>query len=143
MLKEIRVGGIDLTDRVLPFGTTRESLRDVEVELTDRVSEVLGTARDERSRPAPNVHVVVFALDRSLWYPRSRFLQKVPTDPVGAFNVAGLPSGSYYAAAVAALPEDGEDAWHDPAFLDSLMPSASTVLIGEGQRVSVNPRLAR
>ena len=143
VLKEIRVGGIDVTDRVLPFGTTRGSLRDVEVELSDRVSEVLGTARDERSRPVPNVHVVVFALDRSLWYPRSRFLQKVPTDPVGAFNVAGLPSGSYYAAAVAALPDDGEDAWQDPAFLDSLMPSASTVLIGEGQRVSVNPRLAR
>jgi hypothetical protein len=41
------------------------------------------------------------------------------------------------------LPDEGEEAWRDPAFLDSLMPSASTVLIGEGQRVSVNPRVVR
>ena len=142
VLKEIRVGGIDVTDQILNFGTARESLRDVEVELTDRVSEVLGTTED-RSRPVANVHVVVFPVDRSLWYPRSRFLQKAPTDPAGAFSFAGLPPGSYYAAAVATLPDDGDEAWQDLAFLDSLMPSASTVLVGEGQRVTVNPRLAR
>ena len=143
VLKAIRVGGIDVTDQILNFGTVRESLREVDVELTDRVSEVSGTVLGDRSRPVANVHVVVFSVDRLQWYPRSRFLQKAPTDAAGAFSVAGLPPGSYYAAAVAALPDEGEEAWRDPAFLDSLMPSASTVLIGEGQRVSVNPRVVR
>jgi hypothetical protein len=57
--------------------------------------------------------------------------------------VAGLPAGSYYAAAAAAIPDDGDDAWQDSAFLDSLMPSASTFLLADGQRASVSLTLAR
>ena len=30
VLKEIRAGGVDVTDQVLPFGTADESLRDVD-----------------------------------------------------------------------------------------------------------------
>ena len=52
-LKEIRAGGINVTDQVLPFGTADESLRDVEVVLTDRVSELIGSVRDDRARPMP------------------------------------------------------------------------------------------
>ena len=41
VLKEIRAGGINVTDQALPFGTADESLRDVEIVLTDRVSELI------------------------------------------------------------------------------------------------------
>ena len=44
-LKEIRVRGIDVTDRPLAFGTTDQSLADVEVVLTDRINELSGVRR--------------------------------------------------------------------------------------------------
>ncbi len=123
-LKEIRVGGIDMTDRVFPFATARESLSD-----------------DDRARSVPNASVIVFPADRSFWYPRSRFLHRAFTDPVGSFIVSGLPAGSYYVAAASDAPLDGEDAWQEPVYLESLISRASTILLGEGQRLSVNPRV--
>ncbi len=141
-LKEIRGGGIDVTDQVLPFGTADESLRDVEVVLTDRVSELMGSVRDDRARPMPFATIVVFSTDRSHWYPRSRFLQRGQTEADGSFSIAGLPAGNYYAAPVRAVPTDGADAWQEPAFLESLIPGAVTVLVGDGARASANFRLS-
>ena len=43
--------------------------------------------------------------------------------------------------AVAHLPADGEDAWQEPAYLDSLLPRASTITFGDGQHQRVNLRL--
>ena len=141
-LKEIRVNGIDVTDRPLPFGRTDQSLTDVEVVLTDRVNQLNGTIADDRARPVPGSSVIVFSTDRGRWYPASRFLRRAVAGSEGAFTVAGLPFGSYYAAAVAQPPADGEDAWQDPEFLDSLASRASTVTLGDGQKVFLGLRLA-
>jgi hypothetical protein len=40
------------------------------------------------------------------------------------------------------VPTDGDEAWQEPAFLESLIPGAVSVLIGEGSRSSVNLRLS-
>jgi uncharacterized GH25 family protein len=141
VLKEIRVGGIDVTDQALPFGTADESLRDVEVALTDRVSELMGLVRDDRARPMAAATVIVFSTDRSRWYPRSRYIQRDRTEADGSYSIAGLPAGNYYAVPVRDVPADGADAWQEPAFLESLIPAASTVLVGDGARASANFRL--
>ena len=60
----------------------------------------------------------------------------------GAFTLTGLPSGVYYAAAVAQLPSEGEEAWQDKEFLDALVPGASTVTITDGQQLSLSLRVA-
>ena len=142
VLKEIRAGGISVTDQVLPFGTADESLRDVEVVLTDRVSELIGFVRDDRARPMASATVIVFSTDRSHWYPRSRYVQRDRTEADGSFSISGLPSGQYYAAPVRNVPADGDEAWQEPAFLESLMPGAASVLIGDGGRASANFRLS-
>ena len=54
---------------------------------------------------------------------------------------AGLPAGSYYAAAVAALPADGDDAWQDPAYLESLVARATAFALGEGQSQALTLKL--
>jgi hypothetical protein len=141
-LREIRVNGIDITDRPLPFGRTNQSLTDVEVILTDRVTEVKGTTTDDRAQPAAAATLIVFSTNRDRWYSASRFLRKTVAGPDGAWGVAGLPPGSYYAAAIAGLPGEGADAWQDPAFLDSLIARASTVTLGEGQKTILNLRLS-
>ncbi len=140
-LKEIRVKGIPVTDRPLAFGKKDQSLTGVEVVLTDRVNEVTATIKDDRDRPAPNSILIVFSTDRDRWYPASRFLRKGVAGPEGAVTVAGLPFGSYYAATVARVPIEGEDGWQDVEFLASLAPRASTVTLGDGQKLLLNLRL--
>jgi hypothetical protein len=142
-LKEIRVNGIDVTDRPLMFGTAKESLAEVEVVLTDRVNELSGAIADDHAKPAPGSHLIVFPTDRDRWYPGSRFLRHATATVDGAFRLAALAPGSYYAAAVATLPPDGNDAWQDPAYLESLVPHAKDVSFGEGQKQSLNLRLGR
>ena len=141
VLKEIRAGGINVTDQVLPFGTADESLRGVEVVLTDRVSELIGSVRDDRARPMAAT-LIVFSTDRSQWYPRSRHVQRSRTETDGSFSIGGLPAGQYYAVPLREVPTDGDDAWQEPAFLESLIPGASSVLIGDGGRASANFRLS-
>jgi hypothetical protein len=141
-LKEIRVNDIEVTDRVFPFGRKDQSLTGVEVVLTDRVSTLVGTIRNQNARPASGASLIVFSTDRDQWYPTSRFVRKTTAAADGAFALTGLPSGLYYAAAVAQLPLDGEDAWQDPDFLEALILEASTVTITEGQQLSLNVRVA-
>jgi hypothetical protein len=77
---------------------------------------------------------VVFSTDRDRWYSASRYLRHTVSGPDGSFAVAGLPTGSYYAAAVTRIPEDGADAWQDPQFLESLVALASMVAVVDGGR---------
>jgi len=144
-LKEIRVNGVDITDitdRALPFGRKDQSLTGVEVVLTDRVSAIVGTIRDQNGRPSAGASLIVFSADRAQWYPTSRFIRKTAAGTDGAFSLTGLPAGIYYAAAVTQLPSEGAEAWQDPEFLDTLALQASTVTIVEGQPVSLNIRVA-
>jgi len=140
-LKEIRVNGIEATDRPLAFGTSNQSLTDVEVVMTDRINTVSGAIVDDRARPAAGARAIVFPMDRDRWYPASRFLRVAAAGADGAIALAGLPAGSYYAAAVATLPADGDDAWQEPAYLESLVGRAATFTLGEGQKQMLNLKL--
>jgi hypothetical protein len=141
-LTEVRARGIDTTDRTLMFGRKDQSLTDVEVVLTDRVTDLSGRIVDDDGRAAVDAHVIVFSTDRGLWYPASRFMHEVARAQDGRYRLIGVPSGSYYAAAVTRLPVEGEEAWQDPAFLDTLAFHATTVTLGEGQRQVLNLKLA-
>jgi hypothetical protein len=141
-LKQVLANGVDVTDTPLPFGSKSQSLSDVEVVLTDRITEIAGTVTDDRGRSAADARVVAFAVDRDLWYDRSRFAKIAPSDANGAFSVRDLPPGVYFVAAVdrrRASEENGE--WLDPDLLDSLTLGAVRITLSEGQSISANPRL--
>jgi hypothetical protein len=110
--------------------------------LTDRVTDLSGRIVDEDGRAAVDAHVIVFSTDRGSWYPASRFLRQVTTAQDGLYRLIGLPSGSYYAAAVTRVPVEGEEAWQDPAFLETLAFGATMVTLSEGQRQALNLKLA-
>jgi protocatechuate 3,4-dioxygenase beta subunit len=138
MLKEVRARGTDITDRAIMFGRKDQSLTDVEVVLTHRITDLGGRIVDESGRAAGGAHVIVFSTDRARWYPASRFLREVTVGQDGLYRLVGLPSGSYYAASVPRLPVESEEAWQDPEFLDTLAFRATTVMLGEGQREALN-----
>lgn len=140
-LKEIRVNGIDATDRPLAFGRQNQSLSNVEVVVTSRISELAGTIADEHGSAVPAARLIVFATDRSRWYQASRFMRAATAGDDGAFSIAGLPFGSYYAAALASAPAGDEDGWQDPQVLESLVPRASSVTMRDGEKQTLSIRL--
>jgi len=139
-LRGIYVSGIDVTDRPLSFGTERESLRDVEVRLTDRVAEIAGTVKDAQGRAAAGALVIVYSSNRDRWYDRSRYLVTTMSNGDGVFSVADFAPGEYFVAAVdPAYAQSGE--WQNPELLQALMPRAVRVVLAEGMKQSVSPTL--
>jgi len=124
-LARIIVNGIDATDAVIPFGTGAQSLRDVQIVLTDHVTRLTGVVTDS-SR-----NVVAFAEDRERWYQGSRFMAAARTTPAGLFNISSLPPGNYLVIAVDRLPDD--DGWQEPGFLGQLAPRAVRIALSDGQ----------
>jgi hypothetical protein len=141
-LEQIRVGGIDLTDRPLSFGRADQPLTGVEIVLSDRISQLTGAVTDADNRPVRGAHVIVFAADRDRWFSGSRFLRDAMTDEQGTYTVSGLSFGSYYVTTLAQPLPEGPDAWQDPAFLTTLMPRAASLTISEGQRVTRSIRVS-
>ena len=134
-LKSVRANGAEITDAVLPFGRLDQSLDDVEVTLTTQVSEISGVVADAHGHAADGAAVVVFAVDDSLWYARSRFVASATADREGRYRIEGLPAGDYFAAAAARARIDVRRDADDPDFLESMSTSAARVMVSEAGHI--------
>jgi hypothetical protein len=143
MLKEIRVAGMDVTDRAIAFDRLEQSVTDVEIVLTDRVTELRGTIADRNANPVADATVIVFPTDRGLWYPMSRFVRKGVSRTDGTFTIAALPVGVYNVVALGRSPLLDDNGWQDPALLESLMAHAAIAAITDGPGPSVNLRIVQ
>jgi hypothetical protein len=137
-LKAVRLQGIDITDQVLQFGRRDQSLADVEVVLTDRVAGVVGAVTTRGGRLVQRGDVIAFSTDPTLWHPASRYLRHSAIAEDGTYRIIGMAAGQYYVAAVEQLPEEGDTAWQDPAFLGGLTQRATTVTLSDGQLETFN-----
>jgi protocatechuate 3,4-dioxygenase beta subunit len=142
-VKAILSNGRNIVDDVLQFGRAEQSLNDIEVVLSDRVNELVGVVTDARGRriDSTRAQVMAFSIDREQWYPKSRIVRSVTKLVQGSYSLKGLPTGSYYIAALLDAPT-GEQ-WTDPAFLESLRNTAKVVVVGEGQQQTLNLQLPR
>jgi hypothetical protein len=142
-LKSVLAGGVDVTDNALPFGTRDQSLSDVIVVLTNRVTELSGTVSDSHGQPALDYSLLIFPSDRDRWYAGSRFFRRAAAAQGGNFLVRGLPPGDYFVVPVSAASvlREGPDGWQDPEFLDSIALRGARATLGEGGKVSLNVRL--
>jgi hypothetical protein len=143
MLKSVTVGGVDVTDVPLPFGSPDQSLDDVEVVLTSQITELSGTVVDSRGDLSSEYSLLVFPADRDRWYPGSRYFRRAGPASGGTFSVRGLPPSDYYVAPVGgwAVLKDGGDAWQDPEFLESIALRATRATLTEGGRVALAAKL--
>jgi protocatechuate 3,4-dioxygenase beta subunit len=139
-LRALLVNGADATDRPLVFARSGQSSADIEVVLTDRVSDIDGTVLDGDGHNVANAIILAMPTDRGLRYPMSRYLRRAASGDDGTFHLAAMPAGTYYVATVASIPIDGPDAWQDPAFLESLAPVVTTVTIGDGETRTITLR---
>ncbi len=139
-LKSVRVAGREVTDT--PVGVRGgETLANVEVVFTDRITEISGTITTAQGTPVPDYTVLAFSSDRSLWRPQSRQIMTARPDQNGKYRLRGLPPGEYYVTTVDPA-EQGE--WFDAAYLDDHRTGAAHVALGEGdartQDFRVSPR---
>ena len=137
MVKSIVVGSADVTDGTLELRGT-EQLTNARIVLTDRVSEVNGTAT-VRNQDARGYSVLVFAEDPALWTFPTRYIRMTRADAQGRFTLRGLPGGDPYLIAAVDYVEDGE--WQDPEFLERLRESASRLTLRDGETKTVSLRL--
>jgi hypothetical protein len=135
--------GVDVTDVALPFGTRDESLSDVQIVLTNRLSELSGTVADARGQSVSSYALLIFPSDRDRWYAGSRFFRRSGPETAGTFTVRGLPPGDYFVAPVSGMSvlTEGVDAWQDPEFLESIASRATRAALTDGQKLSTSARV--
>jgi hypothetical protein len=139
-VKSVTIDGQDVTDRPFDFGAVVHA--DAEVVLSNRGAVLEGHATGERGERAGDYAVVVFPADRTLWFRGSRHLKFARADRDGAFQVNGLPPGSYLAAAVDRIEgTSSAGEWQDPALLDQLAAQARRIGLVEGERLITTLRV--
>ena len=74
VLKAIRHQGSDVTDAGIDV-KPNEDIREIEVELTNRITDVSGLVMNSRGEPAKDYWAVLFARDRGKWQPQSRYIR--------------------------------------------------------------------
>jgi hypothetical protein len=136
-IRAVRYRGTDVTDAGMEF-RPNESISDVEVELTNRVTEVSGAVTNAKGEASKDYSVIVFPQDRDKWTPNSRYLKNSRPDQDGRFKVSALPPGEYY---VIALDYVDPNDWNDPQFLDGIRAKAMRFSITEGETKSIDLRI--
>jgi protocatechuate 3,4-dioxygenase beta subunit len=122
------VGGQDTRDAPIDI---RASLSDVVVTFTDRPSDLSGKVLAPAGAPPPDCYVILYSVDRAAWYPQSRRILSARPASDGAYVMRNVIPGEYFLAAV----EDVEPSeWFDPEFLQRILPMATRITIGEGEK---------
>jgi protocatechuate 3,4-dioxygenase beta subunit len=143
-LKSINIGGVDVTDVPFDFGITNQTINGAEVVISNAGGTIAGHVTDARSMPITNYSVIVFATDRTKWFSNSRFLKFGRPAQDGGFEIAGLPPGEYWVAAVDTIQGTaGNGEWEKPEVLEVLATRATRVMLAERERVLTVLRLIR
>jgi hypothetical protein len=118
----------------------RSNIVDLVLTLTDRpLGTIAGSALDDGGQPATDASVIVFPASPSQRRDSSaaaRRLRAIRAQVNGAFAIAGLPPGDYFALALNADPPAG---WQDPQRLEAWEKIATrvTVALQEVQRLNL------
>ena len=136
-VKTVRLNGTDITEQPTDFG--EGTRRQVEVILTNQISNLIGRVTDSRGQTVANYIVVVFPADRDRWMFPSRSVQAARARNNGTFGIQGLPPGTYLATAVESLPMN---AWNDDDVLELLRSSATQFRLEGGDQRALNLRLS-
>ena len=133
-LKAVRDNGIDVTDSGIEFREGGDT-NGLEVELTNRVSDLSGLVSNTRGEVVKDYTVMVFAQDRERWGTNTRYRGLGRPDQDGRYKVRGLPAGDYYVIALdyVDLNEVG-----DPNLLERLSTKSTAFTLGDGETKSLD-----
>ena len=137
-LHAVRLNGIDVTDTGIDL-PPNAIVSDVAVEMTTKPSGATGSVVDENGQPARDAWVVMFAQDAQRWASQTRYTGAGRPNANNVYTV-NVPAGDYFIVAVTDI-EPGE--WNDPDVLAQLRERATRVTIADGERKTVDLKVAR
>jgi protocatechuate 3,4-dioxygenase beta subunit len=137
-VRAVRAGGVDVTDSGIDIKPA-EDVGGVDVELTSRLTSVIGLVTDARGDVVHDYTALIFPQDQSLWSNASRYIKIGRPDQDGRFTIAGLPPGDYAAVALAHIDAAKIG---DPEFLSSLRSGAKTFGLGEAETKPIDLKLS-
>ena len=133
-MRAIRVSGIDVIDEGIEVKAS-ENIRDVEIELTNKVTTVSGLVTDGRGEASRDYTAVIFSPDSKRWATGSRYTRTVRPDQDGRYKTTGLPPGDYLIVAIDRV-QQGQAS--DPEFLERIRTNATSFSVSEGETKSVD-----
>ena len=136
-IRAVRLGAADVTDSGVEI-KPNEELTGLEVELTNRITTIVGLVTNPRGEPSKDYSALVFAQDSEQWTANSRYRSSGRPDQDGRYRIAGLPPGRYYIVAVDHL-EPGQAS--DPEFLERVRSKATAFSLSEGETKSIDLKL--
>jgi hypothetical protein len=104
--------------------------------VTDRPSELVGTARTAEGVPDPSAAVVMFSAERELWTTigaSNRRFRAVRAAENGTYLFRGVPEGDYF---VAAIPDEEAVDWLVPSRLEALARVAVKIAVRDEEKKS-------
>ena len=103
-LKTVYYRGRDVTDIPLELDKG-DQVRDLRLVLTDRLTGLTGTVRNQQGEIVTDRTVVALPVDSTLWRPRSRHVRLAYLDLNGRYQIQGLPAWAHLVAAVEGIDE--------------------------------------
>jgi len=109
-----------------------QMVTDAEVTLTNRPAEISGKLIDSNNKPALNMTVVLFPVDRALWITNAPRVNRISRpNATGTFSFPLAVPGDYYLVVLSEL--DNSD-WLDPEFKEQLVPAAIKLTLAKGEK---------
>jgi carboxypeptidase family protein len=136
-IRSVRYRGVDVIDTGLEL-RANENVTDVDVELTNRLTDLSGVVTTAKGETVKDYSIVVFPIDREKWTPTSRYLKTARPDQDGRYKVNGLPPGEYRVIAVDYV--DSND-WNDPEFLERIQSRSTPFSLTDGETKSLDLRI--
>ena len=134
-LQSIFGGGRNALDT--PIDLTDRDLDDIEVTLTERGTELIGSVRDTTLRAASGAAVIVMSAHDHQWTPnRTRYLRATTA---GSFAVTGLPPGDYL---IVAIDDAHAEGWQDARVLAQLRTLATRFTLRDAESRTLQLRLS-
>ena len=137
-LKGVMADGKDTLDFPLEV-KPGENISNVNVEFTDKFTDLKGTIQSQTGQPTSEFTVIIFSSDQRYWVANGRRVRSARPSTDGKFSFSGLPAGDYRIAAVTDVEPGG---WTDPAFLQQLMNASLSVRLVEGTPVTQDIRVS-
>ena len=138
-MKAVMLGATDVTDT--PVELKPAHSRQLQIVVTSRASTLEGIVTDDRGEPASELTVLAIPEDKASWKVGS-LRMRMTGAMKGKFELKGLLAGRYH---VVALPRGrlylNPDT--EPEAFEALIKEATTVVIGEDEKRTVDLRVAR
>ena len=132
VVQSIKYKGREVVDTAATF-TDDDDPAALEILLTRRGGTVTGTVRNEEGMPVAGTRVLLFPADRDKWRTVPP-LRPVSPSATGRFGFPAQKAGEYL---IAALSADEAPAFPDAPFFERLSKVAQRVVLGEGDRRTV------